>query len=48
MKKALIGIVAAGAVLALGAGARRMGNTMRTHCEQMVGQFGNREAVGKP
>ena len=47
MKKALIGIVAAGAVLALGAGTRRMGKKMRTHCEQMIAQFGNREAVGK-
>jgi hypothetical protein len=48
MKKVLIGVVTAGAILGLGAGARRLGKKMRQHCEQMMGQFrGRSEPVAK-
>jgi predicted lysophospholipase L1 biosynthesis ABC-type transport system permease subunit len=44
MKKAIIGMLAIGAILALLPVARRTGQKMREHCEQMMGQFGDRAA----
>jgi hypothetical protein len=40
MKKAIVGLVAVGAVIALRPLLRRMGHKMREHCEQMAAQFG--------
>ena len=42
MKKAIVGLVAVGAVIALRPLLRRMGHKMREHCEQMATQFGGR------
>jgi hypothetical protein len=49
MKKAIVGLVAVGAVIGLRPVARRIGHEMHEHCEQMMaGQFGGRgEAVGR-
>lgn len=55
MKKAILGLVAIGAVIGSRPVARRMGRKMREHCEQMAaqckqmaGQFQTRgEAVGR-
>ena len=49
MKKAVVGFVAVGAVLAVRPVARRMGEKAREHCKQMMaGQFGGPgEAAGR-
>lgn len=38
MRKAIIGVAAAGAVVGLGVVGRRMGHRMREHCAQMARQ----------
>jgi hypothetical protein len=38
MKKALIGLVAVGVMVGLRPAAKRMGEKMREHCEQMAGR----------
>jgi hypothetical protein len=46
MKKAIVGLVAVGAILGLRPLTRRLGHMMREHCEQMVAQCrGRGEAV---
>ncbi|HSJ73662.1 MAG TPA: hypothetical protein VK904_05040 [Miltoncostaeaceae bacterium] len=42
MKKAIVGLVAIGVIIALRPVMRRMGQRMREHCEQMAAQFGGR------
>ena len=55
MKKAIVGVVAIGAIIGSRPVARRMGRKMREHCEQMAAQCkqiaaqpgGRGEAVGR-
>jgi flagellar biosynthesis/type III secretory pathway M-ring protein FliF/YscJ len=42
MKKAIVGLLAVGAAIALRPVVRRMGQKMREHCKQMAAQFGAR------
>jgi hypothetical protein len=47
MKKAIVGLVAVGAVIGLRRVIPRVGQKMREHCEQMMAQFqGRGEATG--
>ena len=43
MRKALVGVVAVGALFALRQVVGRVGRRMRQHCEQMMAQFAGRE-----
>lgn len=42
MKKAIVGLAAVGAAIALRPVVRRIGQRMRAHCEQMAAQVGPR------
>jgi len=49
MKKAIIGVVSVGAVMALlPVVKRRMGQKMREHCKQMMAQFAGRSETTGP
>jgi hypothetical protein len=47
MKKAIVGLLAVGSIIALRPVVRRLGQRMREHCEHMVAQFGGRGEMGQ-
>jgi hypothetical protein len=47
MKKAIVGLVTVGSVIALRPVGRRLGQKMREHCEQMAAQSGARGEAGQ-
>jgi low affinity Fe/Cu permease len=48
MKKAIVGLLAVGAVIGLRQVMPRVGRKMREHCEQMMGQFAGRSETTGP